>query len=72
MFSLRDLRFALCSLELDVVRAQRIMGFILPINLKGRNIRSHGANWVQNSEAVCVLSILLCPSLLKASVADFI
>ena len=29
MFSLRDLRFLLCSLELDVLRAQRIMGFYL-------------------------------------------
>ena len=27
MFSLRDLRFALCSRDLDVLRAQRIMGF---------------------------------------------
>ena len=27
MFSLRDLCFALCPLELDVLRAQRIMGF---------------------------------------------
>ena len=28
MFSLRDLRFTLCSRDLDVLRAQRIMGFI--------------------------------------------
>ena len=27
MFSLRDLHFALCSFELDVLRAQRIIGF---------------------------------------------
>ena len=27
MFSLRDLRFALCSRDLDVLRAQRIIGF---------------------------------------------
>ena len=27
MFSLRHLRFVLCSLDLDVQRAQRIMGF---------------------------------------------
>ena len=27
MFSLRDLRFVLCSRDLDVLRAQRIMGF---------------------------------------------
>ena len=29
MFSLRDLRFVLCSLDLDLLRAQRIIGFIL-------------------------------------------
>ena len=28
MFSLRDLRFVLCSLDLDVVRAKRIMVFL--------------------------------------------
>ena len=27
MFSLRDLHFALCSLDLDVLRAQRIIVF---------------------------------------------
>ena len=27
MFSLRDLRFVLCSRDLDVLRAQRIIGF---------------------------------------------
>ena len=27
MFSLRDLRFVLCSREVDVLRAQRIIGF---------------------------------------------
>ena len=29
MFSLRDLRFVLCSRDLDVLRAQRIMGFVI-------------------------------------------
>ena len=29
MFSLRDLRFVLCSLDLNFLRAQRIMGFFL-------------------------------------------
>ena len=29
MFSLRDLRFVLCSRDLDVLRAQRIIGFYL-------------------------------------------
>ena len=29
MFSLLDLRFALCSRDLDVLRAQRIIGFYL-------------------------------------------
>ena len=38
MFSLRDLRFVLCSRDLDVLRAQRIMGFLswLPTNQRGR------------------------------------
>ena len=34
MFSLRDLRFALCSLHLDVLRAQRIIGFSILITHK--------------------------------------
>ena len=29
MFSLRDLRFVFCSRDLDVLRAQRIIGFFL-------------------------------------------
>ena len=29
MFSLLDLRFALCSRDLDILRAQRIIGFYL-------------------------------------------
>ena len=28
MFSLRDLRFVLCSRDLELLRAQRIMGFL--------------------------------------------
>ena len=28
MFSLGDLRFTLCSRDLDVLRARRIMGFV--------------------------------------------
>ena len=34
MFSLRDLRFALCSRDLDVLRAQRIIGFFILITHK--------------------------------------
>ena len=34
MFSLRDLRFVLCSLDLDVLRAQRIMEFLSYITHK--------------------------------------
>ena len=34
MFSLRYLRFVLCSLDLDVLRAQRIMGFFSLITHK--------------------------------------
>ena len=38
MFSLRNLRFLLCSLELDVLRAQRIMGIFTLIT--HRSMRS--------------------------------
>ena len=31
MFSLRDLRFLLCSRDLDVLRTQRIIGFFVLI-----------------------------------------
>ena len=41
MFSLPDLRFVLCSRDLDIIPAQRIMGF-LPTNQRGPKIRSHG------------------------------
>ena len=34
MFSLRDLRFVLCSLDLDVLRLQRIMGFFIIVTHK--------------------------------------
>ena len=34
MFSLHDLRFVLCSLDLDVLRAQRIIGFFILITHK--------------------------------------
>ena len=34
MFSLRDLRFVLCSRDLDVLRAQRIMGCFILITHK--------------------------------------
>ena len=34
MFSLRDLHFVLCSLDIDARRAQRIIGFFLLITHK--------------------------------------
>ena len=34
VFSLRDMRFLLCSLDLDVLRAQRSMGFFILITHK--------------------------------------
>ena len=34
MFSLRDLRFVRCSRDLDVLRAQRIIGFFILITHK--------------------------------------
>ena len=52
MFSPRDLRFALCSLELDVLRAQRIIGFffhlhypqINEVGKSGKPIRHDNSN----------------------------
>ena len=32
MFSLHELRFVICSRDLDVLRAQRIIGFFLYLN----------------------------------------
>ena len=44
MFSLLHVRFVpLCSLDFDVLRAQRIIGFfILPTNQRGQKFRTHG------------------------------
>ena len=36
MFSLLDLRFVLCSRDLDLLRAQRIMGFFILITHKSK------------------------------------
>ena len=36
MFSLRDLRFVLCSRDLDVLRAQRIIGFFVLVTHKSK------------------------------------
>ena len=47
MFSLRDLCFVLCSIEADILRAQRIIGFfilITRINQRGPKIRSQGSD----------------------------
>ena len=40
MFWLRDLRFVLCSRDLDELSVQRIIGFLsyLPTNQRGQNI----------------------------------
>ena len=47
MFSLRYLRFLLCSRDLDVLRAQRIMGFsYFKSNHKSR--RSEKSNYMDN------------------------
>ena len=40
MFSLRDLRFVLCSRDLDVLRAQRIIGFFISITHKSTRSES--------------------------------
>ena len=44
MFSLRDLHFLLCSRDLDVLRTQRIIGFLILITHK--STRSDKANHV--------------------------
>ena len=43
MFSLRDLRFVLCSRDLDILRVQRIMGFVILITHK--TIPRRGGEW---------------------------
>ena len=48
MFSLRDLRFVLCSRDLDVLRTQRIIGFKkkskLPRNQRGKSDKRGGVH----------------------------
>ena len=44
MFSLRDLHFVLCSRDLDVLRAQRIMGFFILITHKSTS-SEHPITW---------------------------
>ena len=46
MFSLRDLRFVLCSRDIDVLRAQRIMGFFSLITHKSTRSESP-ITWTQ-------------------------
>ena len=41
MFSLLDLCFALCSHDLDVLRAQRIIGFFILITHKPARSENH-------------------------------
>ena len=43
MFSLLDLRFVLCSRDLDALRTQRIMGFLILITHK--STRSENPAW---------------------------
>ena len=40
MFSLRDLRSVLCSRDLDVLHAQRIMDFFILITLKSMRLEN--------------------------------
>ena len=40
MFSLLDLRFVLSSLDLDVLRTQRIMGFLIVITHKSKRSKN--------------------------------
>ena len=48
MFSLRDLRFVLCSRDLDVLRTQRIIGFF--------NLNYPQINEVKRSDHVSISS----------------
>lgn len=57
MFSLRELRFALCSLDLNFLRAQRIMGFFLNYpQINGVGVSDHvvckGANKQQQKSSL--------------------
>ena len=57
MFSLRDLRFVLCSLDLNFLRAQRIMGFFLNYpQINGVGVSDHvvckGANKQQQNPSL--------------------
>ena len=50
MFSLRDLRFVLCSRDLDALRAQRIMGFFLITHKSTRSEKpTHGSMSERNA-----------------------
>ena len=44
MFSLRDLSFVLCSRDLNVLRAQRIMGSFTLTTHKSKRSENHGGN----------------------------
>ena len=70
MPSLRDLRFVFCSLDLDVRRAQRIIGFfILPTNQRGREIRTHGQVLEGKLKQKVTTILLLCCFLFDSSTA---
>ena len=51
MFSLLDLRFLLCSRDLDVLRAQRIIGFFLITHKSTRSENS--ITWLINTYLGC-------------------
>ena len=62
MFSLRDLRFVLCSLVLEVVHAQRIMGFFLSITHKSTR-SENPITWVETEASFsCVTNSYKVPS----------
>ena len=46
MFSLRDLRFVLCSRDLDILRAQRIMGVFILITHKSTRSENTITWWI--------------------------
>ena len=57
MFSLRDLRFVLCSRDLNVVRAQRIMGFLSYFTHKSTRSENHMVTSVREMNEVYLTCI---------------
>ena len=66
MFSLRDLRFVLCSRDLDMLRAQRIIGFFILITHKSTRSEKP-ITWFRS---VCIIVQRQATLLYYAKMAD--